>query len=131
MPQRAQRPCNAPGCTALVSNGRYCPAHQAAQPGRDEVRLSSNERGYGATWQRLRLIVLARSPLCADPFYEHTKRHEIVIATDVDHIVPRAAGGQDTESNLQALCHACHSHKTALQSSGWGRADRISAGSLL
>jgi len=31
---------------------------------------------------------------------------------DIDHIVPRAEGGQDTLDNYQALCQACHALKT-------------------
>jgi 5-methylcytosine-specific restriction endonuclease McrA len=31
----------------------------------------------------------------------------------VHHIVPRRNGGGDEDSNLRALCHACHSRVTA------------------
>ena len=33
-------------------------------------------------------------------------------ATDVDHIVRRNYGGSEDDSNLQSLCHPCHSSKT-------------------
>jgi len=68
-----------------------------------ERRLTTTERGYGSTWQRLRLLVLRGEPLC---------RHCGAAATDVDHIVPKRAGGPDTMENLQPLCHSCHSIKT-------------------
>ena len=68
-------------------------------------------------------MFLRRHPLCADPFGDHGGR--LVPATDVDHILPKAAGGTNDEINLQALCHVCHSKKTAVQS-GWGRGDQIS-----
>ena len=42
----------------------------------------------------------------------------IVPATDVDHIVARADGGTDDRSNLQPLCHACHSRKTVRENGG-------------
>lgn len=45
----------------------------------------------------------------------------VVQATDVDHIVPREQGGSDQWSNLQALCHSCHSKKTATEDGGFGR----------
>lgn len=42
-------------------------------------------------------------------------------ATDVDHIISRAKGGTDERSNLQPLCHACHSEKTNREDGGgWG-----------
>jgi len=35
---------------------------------------------------------------------------------DIDHITPRAAGGQDCLDNYQALCQACHALKTEQES---------------
>lgn len=65
-------------------------------------------RGYGATWRKLRLMVLRREPLC---------RRCGAAALDVDHIIPRRRGGPDSLENLQALCHPCHSRKTATEDS--------------
>jgi 5-methylcytosine-specific restriction protein A len=31
----------------------------------------------------------------------------------IDHIVEKAAGGSDLESNLRLLCHSCHSKRHA------------------
>ena len=116
MPQRARLPCPAPGCPNL----QPCPAHaRPVDRGERDPRPTAHQRGYGATWRRLRAIVLARHPVCADPFSLH--RGAVVLATDVDHIMPKAAGGRDVENNLQALCHSCHSHKTALQNNFGGR----------
>jgi len=36
-------------------------------------------------------------------------------ATEVDHIVPLAVGGDEDDSNLESLCAACHSRKTTRQ----------------
>jgi 5-methylcytosine-specific restriction protein A len=41
-------------------------------------------------------------------------------ATDVDHVLRKAAGGADDDSNLQSLCHSHHSAKTAREV-GWHR----------
>jgi hypothetical protein len=38
-----------------------------------------------------------------------------VPATIVDHIVPLAMGGPDTDDNTQPLCGPCHASKTALE----------------
>lgn len=42
-------------------------------------------------------------------------------ARDVDHIVPKTAGGSDDISNLEALCIACHAAKTAAEDKGGAR----------
>ena len=70
-------------------------------------------RGYDATWRRLRKMVLARSPLCVDPYGIHAREHQVVAAVDIDHIVALKKGGTNAMENLRALCHACHSRKTA------------------
>jgi len=78
-------------------------------------RPSAARRGYGSRWRKLRLMQLRRYPLCQWPGCNKP-------ATDVDHIVPRASGGTDDADNLQSLCHAHHSVKTATQDGGgWGR----------
>lgn len=64
-----------------------------------------------AAWKRLRAEVLADEPLCR----MCTARGLVVAATDVDHIEDSRADYTDDNSreNLQPLCHACHSLKTA------------------
>src|SRR5512139_1919817 len=116
MAQRARKPCAAPGCAELVQSGAYCTTHQPAIK-REDDRPTAHERGYGATWRVIRLAHLRREPVCRDPYHKHPE--QLIPATDVDHIVPRSAGGTDEDSNLQSLCHECHSYKTAVQSSGW------------
>jgi 5-methylcytosine-specific restriction protein A len=34
-------------------------------------------------------------------------------ATELDHIIPLWAGGQESEANRAGLCHECHQAKTA------------------
>lgn len=74
----------------------------------DHVRGSAAARGYGRRWQKLRLLVLHEQPLCETPGCGQ-------MATDVDHIIAKAKGGTDERGNLRALCHACHSRKTAAE----------------
>jgi 5-methylcytosine-specific restriction enzyme A len=111
MPQRAGSTCKRQGCAGVVRDGvcSVCgPLRVAGQRALDERRGTAAQRGYGGRWQRYRAMYLRSHPLCVA-----CERAGITTpATDVDHIVPRRAGGSDEESNLQALCHACHSAKT-------------------
>lgn len=116
MPHKPLSPCAYPSCPAFAGNGeRYCKAHKA-RVGKDEQdrRGTSTQRGYGSRWQRLRLLILARDPVCRYPGCGQ-------LSTDVDHIVPRSKGGTDEENNLQGLCHEHHSLKTAQEDGGFGR----------
>lgn len=64
-----------------------------------------------ARWSRLRTVVLSEEPLCRACMQDG----QVTSATDVDHIQPHRGDLRlfwDRE-NLQALCHACHSSKTA------------------
>lgn len=82
---------------------------------------SSSARGYGAAWQRLRKVVLERDAgLCRMCI----GRGVVTLATQVDHIKPKARGGEDTEANCQAICTACHDAKT-LADSGKKRRPQI------
>lgn len=77
-------------------------------------RPSSSAQGYGRTWQRLRRMVLAGQPVCADC--------QRAPATEVDHIVSKRKGGTDDRSNLIGLCCSCHSKKTCREDgAGWRR----------
>lgn len=129
--------CKYPGCLKPVVRGtRYCALHAEKGRKRDEaqeatarrmrekhrkeLRGSSSARGYGYKWQKIRARFLALHPIC-----QECERLGIVkAATDVDHIVPHRGDMNlfyDIE-NLQALCHECHSRKTAKEDGGFGNA---------
>jgi len=100
---KPRRMCTTPGCPNFAVRGGLCAACRAK---RERQRGSAAARGYGARWRRLRAAFLATHPICAVCGAP---------ASDVHHIIPRAAGGTDDWWNLQALCHACHSAKTHSQ----------------
>ena len=118
MPSAPPKPCRQPGCPALVHSA-YCETHRR-ELRRDESRRrpSTTTQGYGAAWRKIRDAVLRDEPLCR----ACRRSGRTVLATDVDHIVPRRAGGSDKRSNLQPLCGTCHSAKTAREDGGFGNA---------
>ncbi|WP_369970429.1 HNH endonuclease signature motif containing protein [Stenotrophomonas rhizophila] len=59
---------------------------------------------------------LALEPLCR----ACAAKSRVTAATDVDHIDGDDANNEP--SNLQSLCHPCHSAKTARENGGFGRA---------
>ena len=57
-----------------------------------------------------------------------TQLGQLTVAYAVDHVKPKAEGGQDDLANLQAICRACHAAKTAGEARrgvdrGWGRSN--------
>ena len=70
-----------------------------------------------ARWQRVRLIVLNKFPLCYDPFDHHDKYGEAEPSTDVHHIKQIRLHHHlaFVESNLVGLCNRCHQKVDALE----------------
>lgn len=91
------RPCLS--CGELIPTGSYCAAH-TPQYAR---KKNTTARGYGFAWQLK----------AAHYLKTHTQCVWCGAAKDltVDHIVPKAAGGGDEETNLQTLCRTCNSRK--------------------
>ncbi len=115
MPTSAPKPCTQ--CGVLVRDGSSrCEAHKskASNFGR---QLSRHQRGYGTAWDKLRLVVLSRdSGLCQ----VCTPTGRVTLGGIVDHIRPKAEGGDDDLSNLQTICKPCHDRKTAFESARGG-----------
>jgi 5-methylcytosine-specific restriction protein A len=114
MPNAAPKPCLQPGCRALVRDGTSrCPDHKTvAGSFADKRRGSRHERGYGTAWDKTRARILKRDAGLCQP----SLRHGLVVqATAVDHKVPKARGGTDDDSNLQAIGAKAHAAKTAAE----------------
>jgi 5-methylcytosine-specific restriction protein A len=75
---------------------------------------TTTQRGYGWQWQKLRQRIIDRDLGLCQP----CKRKDRVTAFHaVDHIVPKAKGGTEDESNLECICKRCHKAKTAREDS--------------
>ena len=112
MPMKPMRPCRHPGCRTLTRAG-YCDKHQPKRTSdRSEEAESWRWMYRTPEWlDDLRPTQLLEQPFCA----ECAKRGCRVRATDVDHIVDHKGNWAlfTDRSNLQSLCHSCHSRKTA------------------
>lgn len=90
---------------------RFCQEHAVSvSRGMDAQRRfekgTTTERGYGAAWRKLRLLVLQRDAVCA---VAGCTRPSVI----ADHILPKEQGGSDDMSNLQGMCQPCHDRKRA------------------
>ena len=122
--------CSTPGCSNRASG--KCTEHQKARrKATDERRGSRHTRGYGNAWTRTSDRWKATHPFCgmrADqnlhPEHSLCARRGLYYAGGrenplvTDHILPKADGGQDVDTNYQTLCHRCHSAKTATENGG-------------
>lgn len=114
MALRPLRPCAHAGCSALTREV-YCKKHKPS----DKSRRSADAAAWHAwyrldVWRKdLRPAQLVREPFCR----ECARRGIRTRATDVDHIQPHRGYWQlfTCSDNLQSLCHACHSRKTAAE----------------
>lgn len=113
MAMKPPRPCRHPGCGELVSGG-YCARHKPKERSRSEEAESWRWMYRTKTWlEDLRPTQLLLEPFCR----ECAKRGARTRATDVDHVEDHKGDWEKfcDRSNLQSLCHSCHSHKTAAE----------------
>jgi len=71
--------------------------------------MATTERLRGRANQQARRRLFASSPLCVSC----KAKGRVTAATERDHIVPLHQGGEESPSNEQPLCHACHAEKSA------------------
>jgi 5-methylcytosine-specific restriction protein A len=123
---------------ALVRRG-YCEACAKRHGSRARAEAARKPKPWAkwyksARWQAARAGYLRKHPLCVDPFGEHGV--VAVAATDCDHRVAVATAWDGREdgplsgvsalywdfaTNVQGLCHRCHSRKTAMEDGGFGK----------
>lgn len=109
------RTCRQSGCpTSHRNDDGYCDRHKdlAGWGKNQQLKGNRHQRGYGKGWDRIRLVILKRDKyLCQ----AHLSKGILVAGNNVDHILSKALGGTDIDSNLQVLCIACHKIKTATE----------------
>jgi 5-methylcytosine-specific restriction protein A len=73
----------------------------------------------GRPWRKKRDAVMKRDCYLCQPCKAAGR---LTLATQCDHKVPMAEGGTDEDTNLQAICDACHEAKTKAEAArGVGR----------
>lgn len=87
----------------------YCETHKAEGQAWYHNGLTPAQRGYDWQWEKTRKRVLKRGKHLCQPCLRTGRPTP---ATEVDHIIPKSRGGSEDESNLQAICSACHTEKT-------------------
>jgi 5-methylcytosine-specific restriction enzyme A len=101
MPYAPKRPCVDQPCAGFATRTGRCLPHAQIY---EQTRRPSVAERYGPDWSAKRRRVLARDPLCrlcgAEP------------SVEVDHVLPRSAGGSNDEDNLQGLGRRCHAEKS-------------------
>lgn len=107
--------CTHPGCPNPRARRGLCADHERERKaGVDARRPDARARGYDGEHRAWRAAVLARDPVCVDPFRRH--QGEQVQATVADHIVQITKGGGWTMENGQGLCESCHAVKRQQES---------------
>lgn len=96
------RPCL--DCGRLTRAGSRCEGcRRTTVRRRSWAQGSATAQGYGYAWRQVTRRVLDRDG--------HVCRYCGGSADTVDHVVPKARGGSDDESNLVAACRPCNSAK--------------------
>ncbi len=105
---RAPKMCGAEICSSIVPSGtKYCERHR-----REKQWRGGDSRRSGTTAHKARrLRVLRRDNYFCQLRYEGCTQ----LATDVDHVVPLAEGGADSDSNCAASCSSCHTKKSSIE----------------
>lgn len=108
------RPCRKIGCPGKTTDKTgYCDKHKKTENGwsrNERTKGNRHKRGYGYQWEKLRQKILKRDEYLCQP---SLRKGLVVVAEEVDHIIPKEHGGTDEESNLQSISKVEHRAKTA------------------
>ncbi|MEV4868455.1 HNH endonuclease [Streptomyces syringium] len=102
-------------CTGPATHRGRCETHHTENEGRASVRT---RRARG---RRRANRHAAAARLCRRVREKGTAWCDWCLAdfpadgVDVDHVRPISLGGEDTDNNVQVLCHACHQLKAGTE----------------
>jgi 5-methylcytosine-specific restriction endonuclease McrA len=115
-------PCRYPCCPTLLKRSGYCDKHKAGQTKqaynhakllrqqdpelREAIRIRDSSR-----WKKVRRLKLTESPMCEDPFNDHSNKQTTETARQVHHIkgLRKHPDLAFVWSNLMSVCTKCHS----------------------
>lgn len=74
----------------------------------------------GSRWKKCREMYLDESPLCQDPFGDHSRYGQVVAAEEVHHKIAVVDNPNKAfeVNNLAGLCTSCHARIEALVRTG-------------
>ena len=90
------RGCRNRRCPRYADESGFCEAHRRP--------MFFGQPPMPPGWASTRAAQLARHPICEDCGQQP--------ASEVHHVISRAAGGGDEPGNLMSLCWACHRTRT-------------------
>lgn len=126
MPVAPNRPCKfaSRGCRRMAVSGSSCCAEHSTQVRREAEsrRMSDEDTARIRKWYKLPIWFARRDACLKAALFRCATAGCVNRATDCDHIIPhRGDWALFIESrNHQALCHSCHSRKTAREDGGFG-----------
>lgn len=116
-----------------VRNGLCKDCDDESEREYDARRPNATARGYDARWRETRRQYLATHIYCESDDCMQLPEWRRPVAMDVDHIDglgPKGLRGHDPD-NLRAMCHSCHSKRTAAdQPGGWNRRSATASGGV-
>src|SRR5699024_9492141 len=98
MPSRIPKACRKQGCAKTTTDKTgYCVSHKPliSNWGQYTKGKTRSQRGYGSSWDKLREKVLKRDKYICQCI-ECKSSGLVKPATEVDHIKPKAHGGDDS-----------------------------------
>ncbi|MCD4504782.1 HNH endonuclease [Chromobacterium piscinae] len=130
MPVAPSRPCRyaMQGCRQMAAPGNSCCPDHTSHVRRvaDQRRMSDETVAKVRRWYRQRIWFARRDACLKAALYRCATPGCMERATDCDHIRPHRGDWSlfIESSNHQALCHSCHSRKTAREDGGFGNRRR-------